>query len=373
MSITKQRDSLQLLEKIPSFPWFVEKYVDHKRSKRASVSTLIGYLRDFEFFFRWLMAEGLSTAQEMSEITLDELEGLRKETVEAYLLYLQDSHLFERSLLLTKPTKSAKKEYSDLTISRKLSSLKSLFYYLSALSEDEHGESYLKRNVMAKIELHVEEVTPLARANAIRSKILIDDQIQKFVDFVYHGYLDFCDTKKKLHFHYRNRDRDVAIIALILSGGFRVSEIVNLNLQNVVLEKNQVLMIRKGKKEDAPFFSDWGKEYLLRYLNTRQKYQPPAHEDALFLTVSPTNPIGHRIDLRSVQKLVKKYGSAFGMPDISVHKLRHSFATQFLRLNPDPHQLQAQLGHSKIDTTMQYAHVLDDALSQAVNRTTSKL
>ncbi|XOS93496.1 tyrosine-type recombinase/integrase [Brevibacillus laterosporus] len=112
---------------------------------------------------------------------------------------------------------------------------------------------------------------------------------------------------------------------------------------------------------------------MLRYLNTRQKYQPPANEDALFLTVSPTKPIGHRIDLRSVQKLVKKYGSAFGMPDISVHKLRHSFATQFLRLNPDPHQLQAQLGHSKIDTTMQYAHVLDDALSKAVNRTTRKL
>ncbi|XOS93494.1 hypothetical protein ACLMAB_08405 [Brevibacillus laterosporus] len=55
------------------------------------------------------MAEGLSTAQAMSEITLNELEGLRKETVESYLLYLQDSHLFERSLLLTKPTKSAKK------------------------------------------------------------------------------------------------------------------------------------------------------------------------------------------------------------------------------------------------------------------------
>ncbi|XOS93495.1 hypothetical protein ACLMAB_08410 [Brevibacillus laterosporus] len=107
----------------------------------------------------------------------------------------------------------------------------------------------MQRNVMAKIELHVEEVTPLARANAIRSKILVDDQIQKFVDFVYHGYLQFCDTKKKLHFHYRNRDRDVAIIALVLSGGFRVSEIVNLNLQNVVLEKNQVLMIRKGKRK----------------------------------------------------------------------------------------------------------------------------
>ncbi|WP_232697352.1 tyrosine recombinase XerS [Brevibacillus daliensis] len=372
MSVTKQRDAKQLIQRIPAFPWYVEKYMDHKKSKRASVSTLLGYLRDFEFFFRWLISEGLTKANEMKEIELSELNELRKEYVESYLIYLQDSHLFERSILLTNPTKSAKKEYSDVTIARKLSSLKSLFYYLSALSEDEHGNSYLTRNVMAKIELDVEEVTPLARANSIRSKILVDDEIQRFVDFVYDGYLEYCNTKKKQDFHYRNRERDVAIVALILSGGFRVSEIVNLNRQNVILEKNQLRMVRKGKKEDAPFFSDWGKQYLMSYMEVRHKYNPPTEEDALFLTVSPTKPFGHRIDLRTVQKFVKKYGQAFGVPDISVHKLRHSFATQFLRLNPDPHQLQAQLGHSKIDTTMQYAHVLDDTLSEAVNRTTRR-
>ncbi len=315
--------------------------------------------------------EGLTTATEMKNISLQDLNDLKKESVESYIIYLQESHLYQRSLLLDKPTKSAKKEYSDRTIARKISSLKSLFFYLSALSEDENGESYLSRNVMAKIEADVEEITPLARAHAIRAKILIDEQIQRFVHFVYEGYLACCDTKRKQQYHLMNRDRDTAIVALILSGGFRVSEIINLNLSDVILEKNQLKMVRKGKKEDAPFFSDWGKTYLVRYLENRAKYQPGENEEAVFLALSPTKPYGHRIELRSVQKLVKKYGKAFGMPDLSVHKLRHSFATQFLRLNPDPHQLQAQLGHSKIDTTMQYAHVLDDALSQAINRTTS--
>jgi len=370
LSVTKNRDALLLLQRAPLFPWFVEKYIEHKKSKKSAPSTLVGYLRDFEYFFRWIMTEGLTQAKEMRDISLQELNDLMKESIESYIVYLQESHLDERTILLDKPTKSAKKEYSDHTVSRKISSLKSLFYYLSALSEDENGESYLQRNVMAKIETNVEAVTPLARAHTIRAKILIDEQIHRFVQFVYEGYLAHCDTKKKQQHHLQNRDRDTAIVALILSGGFRVSEIINLNLSDIVLEKNQLKMIRKGKKEDAPFFSDWGKAYLITYLENRQKYKPAEAEDAVFLALSPTKPYGHRIELRTVQKFVKKYGKAFGMPDLSVHKLRHSFATQFLRLNPDPHQLQAQLGHSKIDTTMQYAHVLDDRLSKAINRTT---
>ncbi|WP_312108419.1 tyrosine recombinase XerS [Brevibacillus reuszeri] len=370
MSVTKQRDALQLLELMGSFPWYVEKFIEHKKTKKNSPSTLLGYLRDITFFFRWMMTEGLTPASEMKDIPLQDLNDLKKETVESYILYLQESHLYERAALLTNPTRSAKKEYSDRTISRKISSLKSLFHYLAALAEDENGESYLTRNVLAKIEIEMVELTPLARANAIRAKILIDDEIYQFVDFVYNGYLSHCHTVKKQQFHLQNRDRDTAIIALILSGGFRVSEIVSLDLSDIVMEKNQLKMVRKGKKEDAPFFSDWGKEYLGRYLQQRDKYMPSSQEDAVFLAVSPTNPNGHRIEVRSVQKLVKKYAKAFGIPDLSVHKLRHSFATQFLRLNPDPHQLQAQLGHSKIETTMQYAHVLEDALGKAVNRTT---
>jgi len=370
MSVTKKRDSLLLLQKVATFPWYVEKYVEHKKAKKSSPSTLLGYLRDFEYFFRWMMAEGLTQARSIKEISLQELNDLKKESIESYIMYLQDSHLYGRSILLDNPTKRSKKEYSDRTISRKISSLKSLFHYLTALSEDENGESYLSRNVMAKIETFGEEITPLARAHSIRAKILIDEQIHRFVEFVYEGYLAHCDTKKKRQHHLQNRDRDTAIVALILSGGFRVSEIVNLNLTDMILENNQLKMIRKGKKEDAPFFSDWGKAYLVKYLEIRHQYKPAGGEEAVFLALSPTKPYGHRIELRTIQKAVKKYGKAFGMPDLSVHKLRHSFATQFLRVNPDPHQLQAQLGHSKIDTTMQYAHVLDDALGVAINRTT---
>jgi len=370
MSVPKQRDARKLLQMINEYPWYVEKFIEHKKTKKNSPSTLLGYLRDIAFFFRWMMAEGLTSATEMKKLPLSDLNQLKKETVESYILYLQESHLYERSVLLTNPTRSSRKEYSDRTINRKISSLKSLFHYLSALAEDEHGESYLTRNVLAKIELEMTEMTPLARAHAIRAKILIDDEIYQFVDFVHTGFLAHCDTLKKQQYHLKNRDRDTALVAMILSGGFRVSEVVSLNLSDLVMEKNQIKLVRKGKKEDAPFFSDWGKDYLAKYLQTRDSYHPPTHEDAVFLAVSPGKPEGHRIDVRSVQKLVKKYAKAFGIPDLSVHKLRHSFATQFLRLNPDPHQLQAQLGHSKIETTMQYAHVLEDALSKAVNRTT---
>lgn len=64
---------------------------------------------------------------------------------------------------------------------------------------------------MAKIETNAQEITPLARAHSIRAKILIDEQIHRFVDFVHEGYLKFCDTKRKQQHHLLNRDRDTAI------------------------------------------------------------------------------------------------------------------------------------------------------------------
>ncbi|MGG1664656.1 tyrosine-type recombinase/integrase [Brevibacillus sp. NRS-1366] len=205
---------------------------------------------------------------------------------------------------------------------------------LAVLSEDENGDPFLRRNVLAKIELRSNSDTLLHRANAMRPKILVDNQADRFVNFVYNGYLKSCNTKQKQEFHFQNRERDVAIIVYILATGLRVSEIINLNLNDINMETKQVTLTRKGGKQDTPSFSEWGKNYLQRYLDIRHKYNPPKDEPAVFLAKSPANQEGHRISKRAVQTFVERYGIAFGVPNLTVHKLRHSFATNFLRNNP---------------------------------------
>lgn len=74
-----------------------------------------------------------------------------------------------------------------------------------------------------------------------------------------------------------------------------------------------------------------------------------------------------RLTQRSIEKLVEKYATAFGKPALTVHSLRHSFATRYHIENNDVPKLKNQLGHSSIQTTMIYTHLTDDQMKNAVN------
>ena len=135
-NVQKEIDRRKLDDKLPSMPWFVQQFMDYKLPD-LSPSTA-EYLRDYEAFFGWLRAEGLSEASSNKEVTLTELEVLRMDSVTAYRLFL---------------TTKREGTNSRITVSRKLSSLRSLFHYLSQIAEDEDFYPLLKRNIMAKIEI----------------------------------------------------------------------------------------------------------------------------------------------------------------------------------------------------------------------------
>ncbi len=123
-------------------------------------------------------------------------------------------------------------------------------------------------------------------------------------------------------------------------------------------------------KADSVPFSDIAKQDLMEYLSIRNaKYKVDDKVKPVFLS-SPTGPNGSvgRITVRSVQTFVEKYAKAFGKGGLTVHKLRHSFATNHYMENNNLAQLQQQLGHSDINTTMLYTHLTSDAMKEAVNR-----
>jgi site-specific recombinase XerD len=359
MNVIKAQDLRLLEQRLPLFPWYVEVFIQHKLAD-LSPSTLLEYSRDFENFFSWMIHEGLSSAPTINQITLNDLEQLQVSNIDTYKLHLQIRH-----------------GNSVTTRERKLASLRSLFHYLSQIAEDENHYPLLKRNVMARLRTK-RQTNVKWMANRLQGKILEDDQeISRFIDFVERGYLHVIgDNPQALHYYELNRVRDAAIISLILASGLRVSEVVNLDVDDIDLTRKIAHVYRKGNRDpdlkQSVFFAEHGKEALQQYLRIRSIRYPHARtEKALFLAIPRGESQAKRMSKRSIQQMVTKYATAFGKPMLSVHKLRHSFATSYYLKN-DIYKTQRQLGHASTDTTELYAQLTDRTMETAINRLTVK-
>lgn len=358
MNIQKDIDRIKLDERTPRMPWYVQQFIDYKLPD-LSPSTLLEYVRDYETFFSWLRAEGLSQGEDNSKVTLEELEHLRMESITGYRLYLTTRRVGANS---------------RITVSRKLSSLRSLFHYLSQIAEDENFYPLLKRNIMAKVEnkrIH----KPKDTAAKLKGKILEEDELLDFIVYIHEGYAaDVADNKQALHAHEINKERDACIASLILNSGLRVSEVVNLNADDLDLGNKMLYVYRKGNNDETfktpVYFRAQAKDDLEHYLSLRQtRYKVPKREKALFVALRNGQTEGTRMTKRAIQAMIIKYAKRFGKPSLTVHKLRHSFATDYYLQN-DIYKTKEQLGHASTETTEVYAHLTDKTMSEAIERRT---
>ncbi|MBJ6359964.1 tyrosine recombinase XerS [Paenibacillus sp. GCM10012307] len=355
MNILKVKDRLELDKRTPAMPWYVEKFI-HYKLPDLSPSSLLEYVRDYEIFMNWLMAEGLTEAIAIKDIPLEDLERLHMDSIDHYKMFLS----------------TFKAETNNrTTISRKLSSLRSLFHYLSQIAEDEQFYPLLKRNVMAKV--HIKRThKPKDTAAKLEGKLLQEEEIYEFIHYIKSQYpIDAAGNKQALYSYEKNKVRDACIIILILNSGLRVSEVVNLNLDDIDLKKKLAYVYRKGSNDDTfktpVYFRQEAIDDLNDYLALRDReYRPPKREKALFLAIANGKTEGSRMTKRAIQEMVIKYAKRFGKPYLSVHKLRHSFATDYYLRN-DLYKTQEQLGHSSPETTQIYAHLTDKTMAEAID------
>lgn len=157
--------------------------------------------------------------------------------------------------------------------------------------------------------------------------------------------------------------RDRAVIELLFSGGLRVSELVNLDISHINLDRREFMVRGKGQKDRPIFISPQAADWLDKYLKTRHDAGKP-----LFIHYSGVKDDSGggeytRLTVRSVQRLVKRYATAAGITkDVTPHTLRHSFATDLLINGADIRSVQGLLGHANIATTQIYTHITDPQL-----------
>ncbi|WP_036803244.1 tyrosine recombinase XerS [Pontibacillus halophilus] len=344
------RDNIE--EKVKSFPSYIEEYKDDMYSGNCSPSTLWGYLSDFEKFFNWLMAEGLSDAESLKEVSLSTLEKLRLKEVDSYF-----SHLKTRE------------ELNEKTINRKKSSLKSLFKFLTERTEDDNGECYFYRNVMAKVKISKPKESLSSRAEIIGNNIYHDEDMYNFLSFIdkdYEHKLLSNNSKQQYRYFKRDKERDIAIMALLIFSGLRVSELANLTLANLNLQQAKMKVLRKGSNDEIVHFLPEAIPYIQDYLSIRtERYRAPSDEEFVFLTLY--QGVAKPISIRALQNLVYKYTLAFKGDKLSPHKLRHTFATEYAKSN-GLYDLMRQLGHTSTEVSSLYVNSSDKEAQAAINR-----
>lgn len=177
--------------------------------------------------------------------------------------------------------------------------------------------------------------SPMKRIHKIKTKQQVKETIS---DEAIEQLRDHCKCS-----------RDLAMIDLLYSTGIRVGELVNLNISDINFEERECVVFGKGDKERKVYFDAKAKIHLQRYLNSRNDNNP-----ALFVTLdAPFN----RLKISGVEIRMRRLGRKLNMEKIHPHKFRRTMATRAIDKGMPIEQVQKLLGHSQIDTTMQYAIV----------------
>ena len=150
--------------------------------------------------------------------------------------------------------------------------------------------------------------------------------------------------------------RNRAMLEVLFSTGMRISELCNLN-RNQIDDSGKIFIMGKGKKQRFVYLTDRAIEHLSRYLTSRRDVNP-----ALFIPYSGRNVKNakRRISTNYFQEKIKKYREKLKINvPTSAHSLRHGFATYLAEEGASPAAIQILLGHESLDTTTRYVHASD--------------
>ena len=157
-----------------------------------------------------------------------------------------------------------------------------------------------------------------------------------------------------------DKERDRAILELLLSSGMRVAELCGLDREDMDMQGRECEVLGKGNKRRMCYFSAEAKVHLERYLKSRRDDDP-----ALF--VSLVSPYA-RVGVSGIERVIRSIGRRAGVENAHPHRFRRTMATNNLRRGMRLEEIQQLLGHSKMDTTLIYAKIDKEMLKMNARR-----
>ncbi|WP_210133126.1 MULTISPECIES: tyrosine recombinase XerC [unclassified Staphylococcus] len=222
------------------------------------------------------------------------------------------------------------KNLKRTTVSRKISTLRSFYEYL--MTQDETVVNPFVQLVHPKKEQYLPH-------------FFYEEEMEALFQTV------STDAKKGM--------RDRVILELLYATGIRVSELVNIKIQNLDMQTPGVKVLGKGHKERFVPFGEFCRQSIEVYL---QEFKPKLNSNHDFLLVNMNGaPITERGVRYVLNDVVKRTA---GVTEIHPHKLRHTFATHMLNQGADLRTVQSLLGHVNLSTTGRYTHVSNEQLKK---------
>ena len=324
-------NTLRLREILKTMPPFAKDYFRAIEPK-SSAKTRISYAYDIRIFFHFLMENNpVYKNYKMDKFTVKDLERIEPVDMEEYQEYLK----------VYKGDGNKQITNTEKGLARKMSALRSFYAY------------FFKHQIIDKNPTLLVDMPKLHDKAIIR---LDTDEVATLLEYVEHGGDDLTG-QRKVYFE-KTKNRDLAILTLLLGTGIRVSECVGLDIQDVDFKNNGVKVTRKGGNEMVVYFGEEVENALKMYLYTTRKSTTalPGHENALFLSTQR-----RRIGVQAVENMVKKYARQI-TPNkkITPHKLRSTYGTALYKETGDIYLVADVLGHKDVNTTKKHYAAIDE-------------
>ena len=307
-------------------PMYLNDYLTYLDVIRGRAQrTVMEYYRDVAMFLRWLHCNTNKLPTDdmddtpLTDIPFSEVEAVTVAVLYDYIRYLRDT-----------------RGNTVRSVSRRLSAVRSFFRYLTK------NKGVLSADPCQNLEL------PTVKKALPRFLTLAESQ--RMLETV-----EEAPSQDAL--------RDYCIVTLFLNCGFRLSELVGMNVGDVDFFDRQVRVLGKGSKERIVYLNDACLAALHEYISSREN--PPQEPKALFLSRNH-----RRISKRRVQQIVENALAGAGLAGrgLSTHKLRHTAATlMYQHGHVDTLTLKEILGHQSIATTEIYTHLSSQQRQDAVD------
>ena len=325
----KQHNTLLLREQLKALPPFINEFFLSIAQKNA-VKTRLGYARDLRVFFNYLLENhGHFKDKVMSDITVSDLDIITPQDIDLFMEYIS----FYIKSSPDEDEKATERTNDEKGKARKLAALRAMYKY------------YIKRR---KIEKNPAALVDSLKIHDKTITRLDFNEVADLLDEVEYGN-DLTDRQKM--YHEKLKTRDLAIVTLLVGTGIRVSECVGINIDDIDFDTNGVRITRKGGNQSTVYFGEEVEQALKDYLEERKNAETESpDEKALFLSSK-----GRRINVRSVQLLVKKYSSvSVKLKKITPHKLRSTYGSNLYQETGDIYLVADVLGHSDVNTTRRH-------------------
>jgi site-specific recombinase XerD len=262
---------------------------------------------------------------------------------------------------------------SDKTISAYSTNTENYFKYLNqplSILVREHILQY-KNNLQYERNMNAKSINQILSSLKSYNEYLIVNNFQQSMVILSMDYIKIqkqltspttTSTKEAIIFMNKKVKtneplRNYHIVHLILNSGLRISELVNIKLTNIYLNKKKLIVIGKGNKQREIPLNDEAIKTIKEAIDNRATYKYSTNSPYLFISSK-----GIQLNTFSVERIFNKYSKT-----ITPHTLRHIFATNFLESGGDIRTLQQILGHVSLETTMIYTHPSEEKMMRDVN------